>query len=123
MSPGPVALRAARLAAAAAWLDDADWRRDSVRLAGEQEAPRRARPPTVGDLARDGVALVEGLAAEARWDDAAAQATHLARHFAREGLALGPIAADTFDGLRAATLARDPEEVADFGALVREIFS
>ena len=73
-------------------------------------------------MARDGVALVEGLAAGGRWDDAAVQATHLARYFAREGLRLGPITADAFDGLRAATLARDPDELADFVELLREMF-
>ncbi len=125
MSAGPVAERAARLAAAVAWLSDADWSREVARLAAEGgPAPSSSPdPPTVGDVARQGVALVEGLAAGGRWEEAAVQATHLARYFAREGLRLGPITADAFDGLRAAALARDPDELADFVELLREMFS
>lgn len=123
MSAGQVAERAARLAASVAWLSDADWSREIARLAEDGPAPASADPPTVGEVARDGVALVEGLAAGGRWDEAAAQATHLARYFAREGIRLGPITADAFDGLRAAALARDPDELADFVELLREMFS
>ena len=123
MSAGPVAERAARLAAAVAWLSDAEWSREVARLAQDGSPPPPSPdPPTVGEVAREGVALVEGLAAGGRWDDAAVQATHLARYFAREGLRLGPITADAFDGLRAATLARDPDELADFVELLREMF-
>jgi hypothetical protein len=123
VSAGRVAERAARLAASVAWLSDADWSREIARLAGPGEAPVSADPPTVGEVAREGVALVEGLAAGGRWDEAAAQATHLARYFAREGIRLGPITADAFDGLRAAALARDPDELDDFVELLREMFS
>jgi hypothetical protein len=124
VSAGPVAERAARLAAAVAWLSDAEWSREVARLAADRPGPSSSPdPPTVGDVARDGVALVEGLAAGGRWEDAAVQATHLARYFAREGLRLGPIAAEAFDGVRAATLARDRDELADFVELVREMFS
>jgi hypothetical protein len=123
VSAGPVAERAARLAAAVAWLSDAEWSREVARLAEDgSPLPSSPGPPTVGEVAREGVALVEGLAAGGRWDDAAVQATHLARYFAREGLRLGPITADAFDGLRAATLARDPDELADFVELLREMF-
>ena len=123
MSAGPVAERAARLAAAVAWLSDADWSREVARLADDGPAPARSPdPPTVGEVARDGVALVEGLAARGRWEEAAVQATHLARYFAREGIRLGPITADAFDGLRAAALARDPDELTDFVELLREMF-
>lgn len=125
MSAGPVAERAARLAATVAWLSDAEWSREVARLAedGSLPAPPSSPdPPTVGEVAREGVALVESLAAGGRWDDAGVQATHLARYFAREGLRLGPITADAFDGLRAAALARDPDELADFVELLREMF-
>ena len=123
MSAGPVAERAARLAAAVAWLSDADWSREVGRLAPDGASPSPSPdPPTMGEVARDGVALVEGLAGRGRWDDAAVQATHLARYFAREGMRLGPITADAFDGLRAAALARDPDELADFVELLREMF-
>lgn len=124
MSAGPVAERAARLAAAVAWLSDADWIREVARLAADGPDPSSSPdPPTVGEVAREGVALVEELAARGRWDEAGVQATHLARYFAREGMRLGPITADAFDGLRAAALARDPDELADFVELLREMFS
>ena len=122
MSAGRVAERAARLAASVAWLSDPGWNREIARLAESGPVPASPAPPTVGAVARDGVALVEGLAAGGRWDEAASQATHLARYFAREGIRLGPITADAFDGLRAAALARDPLELADFVELLREMF-
>ena len=89
-----------------------------------EEPPEGApeAPPTFGEVARWGTAVVEGLAREGRWDEAAAQARHLRGFFAREGGHLGPVAAPTFDGLLAAVLARDPDEVADFTALIGEIF-
>ena len=123
MSAERVAAEAARLAAAVAWLGEAEWRDDAARLAGARPtaAPRDA-PPTFGEVARGGTALVEGLAADGRWDEAAAQARHLRAFFAREGGHLGPVAAPTFDGLLAAVIARDPDEVGDFTALIGEIF-
>jgi hypothetical protein len=121
VSAGPVAAPAARLAAAVAWLGEPAWTEDAGRLAGG-EAARQEAPPTFGEVARWGTAVVEGLAAEGRWDEAAGQARHLRAFFMREGGHLGPVAAPTFDGLLAAVLARDPEEVADFTALIREIF-
>lgn len=123
MSDGPVAVEAARLAAAVAWLSQAQWREDAERLAGAAPvtAPDEG-PPTYGEVARRGVAVVEGLAHEGRWDEASAQARHLLAFFSAQGHHLGPIAAPSFDGLLAATLARDPGELADFCGLVREIF-
>lgn len=123
MSDGPVAVEAARLAAAVAWLSQARWREDAERLAGAAPAPGPDDgPPTYGEVARRGVALVEGLAREGRWDEATAQARHLLAYFSDQGHRLGPIAAPSFDGLLAATLARDPDELSDFCGLVREIF-
>ncbi|HSJ73925.1 MAG TPA: hypothetical protein VK904_06375 [Miltoncostaeaceae bacterium] len=123
MSGERVAAEAARLAAAVAWLGEAKWREDAARLArGRAPSPAGDAPPTFGEVARGGTALVEGLAAEGRWDEAAAQARHLRAFFAREGGHLGPVAAPAFDGLLAAVLARDPGELGDFTALIREIF-
>ncbi len=123
MSPEPVAASAARLAAAVAWLDDGRWREDAAALAGAAPPGAPAdRPPTFGEIARSGTAVVEGLAGEGRWDEAAGQARHLRAFFGREGGHLGPVAAPTFDGLLAAVLARDAAEVADFTALIGEIF-
>jgi hypothetical protein len=123
VTPERVAAQAARLAGAAAWLGEEGWRDDAARIAGADPPARGGGPPTFGDVARWGTGVVEGLSHEGRWDDAAAQARHLRAFFAREGGRLGPIAAPTFDGLLAAVLARDQEEVADFTALVREIFT
>lgn len=123
MSAGPVAADAARLAAAVAWLSQARWREDAARLAGaEIGAASDDGPPTYGEVARRGVAVVEGLAREGRWDEAQAQAGHLLAFFSSEGRHLGPVAAPSFDGLLAATLARDPDELTDFCELVRELF-
>jgi hypothetical protein len=123
VSAEPVAAHAARLAAAVAWLSEAGWRDDVARLAGAQARPEpEGVPPTYGDVAREGTAVVEGLARMGRWDEAAAQARHLRAFFTREGGHLGPVAAPTFDGLLAAALARDADEVADFTALIRELF-
>jgi hypothetical protein len=118
-----VAAEAARLAAAVDVLGEAEWRDDAARVAGAAPAtPPRDAPPTFGELARGGTALVEGLAAQGRWDEAASQARHLRAFFTREGRHLGPVAAPTFDGLLAAVLARDADEVGDFTALIGEIF-
>ena len=125
VSAGRVAERAARLAASVAWLSDADWSREIARLAGPgARPPVSADPPTVR-------ARWRGTAS--RWWRASPpggagtrprpRRTHLARYFAREGIRLGPITADAFDGLRAAALARDPDELADFVELLREMFS
>jgi hypothetical protein len=123
VSPEPVAAEAARLAAAVAWLDEGRWRDAAAALAGPASPePPRDGPPTFGEVARWGTAVVEGLAGAGRWDEAAGQARHLRAFFTREGGHLGPVAAPTFDGLLAAVLARDADEVADFTALIREIF-
>lgn len=123
MSAEPVAAAAGRLAAAVAWLSETGWGDEVARLAGEQgRAQPTGAPPTYGDVARDGTAVVEELARAGRWREAAAQARHLRAFFSREGRHLGPVAAPTFDGLLAAALARDPDEVADFTALIRELF-
>jgi hypothetical protein len=122
VSREPVAVPAARLAAAVGWLSEG-WRDDAAALAeGTSSVAPRDGPPTFGEVARWGTAVVEGLARERRWDQAAGQARHLRAFFAREGGHLGPVAVPTFDGLLAAVLAHDPDEVADFTALIRELF-
>jgi hypothetical protein len=125
MSPVPgagTADRAAQLAAAVSALDQAEWAADAARIAGSGPPGADVPAPTYRDLARAGLELVEALAAEERWTDAAAQARHLSRYFAGTGAQLHAVAGAAFDGLHAAVLARDPEEVEDFGELVREIF-
>jgi hypothetical protein len=123
VSAEPVAAAAGRLAAAVAWLSETRWGDDVARLAGARGPAQPAgAPPTYGDVARDGTAVVEGLARAGHWHEAVAQARHLRAFFSREGRHLGPIAAPTFDGLLAAALARDADEVADFTALIRELF-
>lgn len=124
MTPGAVADRASRLATVVARLGEADWRQDVERLAeapGIEEAA--AGPtPTYGDVARVGTAVIVALGAEGRWDEAVVQSRHLHTFFARTGFRLGPIAIQAFDGLLAASMARDMDELADFEDLVQEIF-
>jgi hypothetical protein len=118
-----VAERASRLAVVVGRLDEPAWRADAERLAGgAPPGTRDADAPTYGDVARTGTAVVAALGDEGRWDEAVVQSRHLMGFFARTGLHLGPIAVEAFDGLLAACLARDPEEVADFVGLIEELF-
>jgi len=115
--------RASRLAVVVGLLDEPAWRQDTERLAGDPPPPaREAATPTYGDVARDGTAVVVALGDEGRWDEAVVQARHLLTFFARTGFRLGPVAVEAFDGLLAACMARDAEEVADFSELIRELF-
>lgn len=122
MSHGPVAERAARLASAVAGLDDPGWLSDAEALAAVPAPPAGGAAPTYRELARAGGSLVEALAGEGRWPEAAAQARRLKAFFAASGAGLGPIAASAWDGLLAATIARDPDETRDFVELVEELF-
>jgi hypothetical protein len=121
MSPGPVADRAARLAAVVAGLDDPGWLSDAEGLAAGP-APAAGEAPTYGEVARAGAALVEALAADGRWTEAEGQARRLKGFFSSTGLGLGPIAIAAWDGLLAATIARDADEARDFVELVGELF-
>jgi hypothetical protein len=114
--------RAAQLAAAVSALGQPEWAADATRIAGAEPLDPDAAAPTYRDLARAGLDLIEALAAEERWADAAAQAGHLSRYFAGTRDQLHAVAGAAFDGLHAAVLARDPDELEDFGELVREIF-
>ena len=122
MISGPAA-EAARLARLVAWIGDRAWGEELAALAESRDAPGPAeRTATHGDIARAGTALVAALAEQGRWDDAAAQARRLRAYFFATGMELGPIAPQAFDGMLAAALARDPDELADFVELVAEMF-
>ncbi len=123
MISGPVAAATARLSRLVVGLDDRPWSEDLAALGdGPDAVVAAAEAPRYGDIARAGTALVAGLAGEGRWAEAATQARHLRRFFAATGLELGPIAAQAFDGLLAATMARDADELKDFTELVTEMF-
>ncbi|MDX6554903.1 MAG: hypothetical protein QOD86_1098 [Miltoncostaeaceae bacterium] len=125
MSPAPGAGtpdRAVQLAAAVSALGQPEWAADAVRIAGREPRDAEGPTPSYRELARAGLELVEALAGEERWADAAGQARHLSRYFSDTRDQLHAVAGAAFDGLHAAVLARDPDEVEDFGELVREIF-
>ena len=66
-----------------------------------------------------GVERIGALAREGRWQDAEREADELRATF-RD---VHPIAWHSFDGLRQAARGRDPEELADFSALILELFA
>ncbi|HTI32385.1 MAG TPA: hypothetical protein VL422_01835 [Miltoncostaea sp.] len=120
MSGGPLAERAARFAAAVAWLDEPAWAGRVSALAGD--VPRAPERPTYRELATAGTSLVAALADAGRWDEAAAEARDLKRLFGATPDELGPIVIDAFDGLLASALARDRAELQDFVDLVEALF-
>ena len=120
MSGGPLADRAARLAAAVAWLDEPGWAGRVSALAGD--VPRAPERPTYRELATAGTGLVAALADEGRWTEAAEEAGDLKRLFAGTPDELGPIVIDAFDGLLASAIARDRDELQDFVDLVEALF-
>jgi len=123
VTSGAVADRASRLATVVARLGEAGWREDVERLADAPALEEAEGPtPTYGDVARIGTAVIVALGAEGRWDEAVVQSRYLHAFFARTGFRLGPIAIQAFDGLLAASMARDLDELADFEDLVQEIF-
>ena len=125
MTPAPragTADRAAQLAAAVSALGQPEWAADAARLAGGEAPEALGPPPTYRDLARTGLDLVEELAGEGRWDEAAVQARHLSRYFAGARQKLHAVAGEAFDGLHAAVRARDAEELEDFADLLRTLF-
>ena len=120
MSGGALADRAARFAAAVAWLDEPAWEDRVSALAGQVE-PAPARP-TYRELAVAGTALVAALADDGRWDEAVQEARDLKRLFGGTPDELGPIVHSAFDGLLAAAIARDRDELQDFVDLVDALF-
>ncbi len=84
-------------------------------------APAPSRP-TYRELATAGTGLVAALADEGRWDEAAEEARDLKRLFGGTPDELGPIVMDAFDGLLAAAVARDRDELQDFVELVEALF-
>jgi len=123
VSSGPAAQDAVRLSRLVAAIGDRAWSGDLDPLTAVPDPGAPGPPPTYGEVARAGTDLVASLSGDGRWDEAAVQARHLRRFFAATGMSLGPIAAQTFDGLLAATLARDPDELRDFVELVGEMFT
>jgi hypothetical protein len=123
VSGGPLAGRVARLAAAVAWLGDPVWAERVAGLADNGGPPEpNGEPPTYGDIAGAGTDVVVGLADAGRWDEAAVEARALKRFFGSTPVDLGPIAVQAFDGLLAASLARDRGELEDFVDLVDLLF-
>ncbi|MGE0027340.1 MAG: hypothetical protein AB7O78_10520 [Thermoleophilia bacterium] len=120
MSAGPLADRAARFAAAVAWLDEPAWAGRVSALAGD--VPRAPERPTYRELATAGTALVAALADAGRWAEAAEEARDLKRLFGGTPDELGPIVIDAFDGLLAAAIARDRGDLQDFVELIETLF-
>lgn len=124
MSSGPAAGDAVRLSRLVAAIGDRAWSGDLDPLSAvPPTADAVGPPPTYREIARAGTDLVASLAGEGRWDLASVQARHLRRFFGATGMSLGPIAPQAFDGLLAATLARDADELRDFVELVEEMFA
>ena len=120
MSRGPHPAAVSRLATAASGLGDEGWVRELEALGADRADGGGV--PTYEELAAAGVAAVEALAGAGRWDAAAAQSDRLTAFFRAHRDHIHPVAAESFDGLRAAVRARDPEEVGDFLDLLRELF-
>lgn len=79
-------------------------------------------PTRYRDVARGGLDRVLALAGAGDWNGAAEVSRELKRVFAEAAGRFGPIPSQVFDGLQAACLARDAEELDDFADLVVEIF-
>lgn len=80
------------------------------------------RPRSYREIATAGTARVAELADRGRWDEAADEARELRRIFGMTPDELGPVVHAAFDGLLAASLARDREELDDILSLVGELF-
>ena len=112
----------ARLALAVAGLGDDAWRRELEDLGAPPPGRDVPAAPTYEHVATAGAATVKALVADDRWDAARSQADRLTALFRLNRHHLHPVAAESFDGLRAAVHARDREEVDDFLALLDEMF-
>jgi hypothetical protein len=103
-------------------LGDADWQAELIALGARPPADPAPGTPTYELLATAGTETVSALVDEGLWDDAATQADRLTHLFRLNRHHLHPVAAESFDGLRAAVHARDRDEVADFVELLGELF-
>lgn len=74
------------------------------------------------EVARGGLDSILRLCGAGEWAAAADEARGLKRVFAEASVVFGPVPAEVFDGVLAACLARDPDELGDFAELVVEIF-
>jgi hypothetical protein len=79
-------------------------------------------PVSYRDVARGGLEAVLGEAARGDWVAAADRAREVKRVFRGAVDLFGPVPGDAFDGLQAACLARDADELTDFAELVEELF-
>ena len=79
-------------------------------------------PARYREVARGGLARVRSLSGLGDWDTAAEEARFMKRVFAEATGRFGPVPSQVFDGLLAACLACDAEELNDFAELVEEIF-
>lgn len=85
-------------------------------------APADDEPTSYRDLARGGLERVLASTGGGDWDAAAAEARRLKVVFAEAAGRFGPIPTQVFDGVLAACMARDPDELTDFVELVEEMF-
>jgi hypothetical protein len=85
-------------------------------------APADGEPTSFREVARGGLDRVHAAVERDDWTGAADEARRLKRIFAAESGRFGPIPSQVFDGVLAACMARDREELADFTDLVGEMF-
>ena len=85
-------------------------------------APADGEPTSYRDLARGGLGRVLALSGDGEWEAAGAEARHLKVVFAEAADRFGPIPSQVFDGVLAACMARDADELSDFAELVGEMF-
>lgn len=79
-------------------------------------------PTRYRDVARGGLERVLELSGRGEWPQAAEEARTLKRVFRDAADLFGPVPSDVFDGVLAACLARDADELGDFAELVEELF-
>ncbi|MEQ9113667.1 MAG: hypothetical protein RID94_05355 [Miltoncostaeaceae bacterium] len=105
-----------RLAVVARGLGDGTWH-DQLVSYGARAVDEPSAPPTYEQVAVAGMAAVAELL-----DEGFAVADRLTRVFRVDPDDMPSVAVESFDGLRAAIAARDPEEVQDFVDLLAEMF-
>lgn len=80
------------------------------------------QPTSYRELARGGLERVLVLSRGGEWDAAGAEARRLKGVFAEAADRFGPIPSQVFDGVLAACMSRDADELTDFAELVEEMF-